>query len=138
LSARRPLHQLMAKAVKVTEFDQAVHDILEEYFDGVATKSTQLVAEVSTEAVQELDANSPAKTGKYKKGWRIKQGKKAKQTNEVEIYNTRYQLTHLLEHGHIKVVHGKVLGFTAPRPHIANAEQHAIQKLIDGIERSAK
>lgn len=132
------LHHLMSKTIRVTDFEKAVNDIVEEYFDGVAKKSTQVVAEVSVETVQELESTSPHKSGKYQKGWRIKQGKKTDRANDVEIYNTRYQLTHLLEHGHVKVIHGKVLGFTSPRPHIANAEQHAIEKLIDGIERSAK
>ena len=45
-----------------------------------------------------LKANSPEKLGDYKKGWRIKKVKKA-----LIVHNaTSYQLTHLLEHGHVK------------------------------------
>lgn len=124
--------------VNPEQLGDAVDKILTEYFDGVETEATRLVAEVATETTAKLQVTSPKNTGKYAKGWRVKQGKKAKARNEVEIYNTRYQLTHLLEHGHIKVVHGTVLGFTAARPHIAQAEQEAIDRLLKGIEEAAK
>lgn len=124
--------------VNPEQLGDAIDKILTEYFDGVETESTRLVAEVATETTAKLQVTSPKDTGKYAKGWRVKQGKKAKARNEVEIYNTRYQLTHLLEHGHIKVVHGTVLGFTAARPHIAQAEQEAIDRLLKGIEEAAK
>lgn len=124
--------------VNPEQLGDAVDKILTEYFDGVETEATRLVAEVATETTAKLQVTSPKDTGKYAKGWRVKQGKKAKARNEVEIYNTRYQLTHLLEHGHIKVVHGTVLGFTAARPHIAQAEQEAIDRLLKGIEEAAK
>lgn len=124
--------------VNPEQLGDAIDKILTEYFDGVETEATRLVAEVATETTAKLQVTSPKDTGKYAKGWRVKQGKKAKARNEVEIYNTRYQLTHLLEHGHIKVVHGTVLGFTAARPHIAQAEQEAIDRLLKGIEEAAK
>lgn len=124
--------------VNPEQLGDAVSEILTEYFDGIETESTKLVAEVAAETTAKLQGTSPRDSGKYAKGWRVKQGKKAKARNEVEIYNTRYQLTHLLEHGHVKVVHGTVLGFTAARPHIAKAEQEAIDKLLKGIEEAAK
>lgn len=124
--------------VNPEQLGDAVDKILTEYFDGVETEVTRLVAEVATETTAKLQVTSPKDTGKYAKGWRVKQGKKAKARNEVEVYNTRYQLTHLLEHGHVKVVHGTVLGFTAARPHIAQAEQEAIDRLLKGIEEAAK
>ena len=124
--------------VNPEQLGDAVDKILAEYFDGVETEATRLVAEVATDTSAKLQVTSPSDSGKYAKGWRVKQGKKAKARNEVEIYNTRYQLTHLLEHGHIKVVHGTVLGFTAARPHIAQAEQEAIGRLLKGIEEAAK
>ena len=124
--------------VNPEQLGDAVDKILTEYFDGIEVGATKLVAEVATDTTAKLQVTSPKDTGKYAKGWRVKQGKKAKARNEVEIYNTRYQLTHLLEHGHVKVVHGHVLGFTAARPHIAQAEQEAINKLLKGVEEVAK
>ena len=125
--------------VKVDNVADAVHQIIEQYFDNVASESNELVAQTAAETVEELSRyNGKYATGKYASSWRVKQTAKSKKSNEVVVYNTKAGLTHLLEHGHIKVVHGKVLVFTAARPHIASAEQHAIRKLTDGIERIAK
>lgn len=118
--------------------ESAVSRILEEYFDNIYDNSDEAVALTAAETVADLMATSPKNTGKYAKGWKVKQTKKQKTSNEVEVYNTRHQLTHLLEHGHIKVVHGKVLGFTAARPHIANAERKAISRLKKRIKEVAK
>jgi hypothetical protein len=124
--------------VNPEQLGDAVDKILTEYFDGIETASTRLVSEVAADTVVRLQGTSPRRTGKYAKGWRVKQGKRAKAKNEVEIYNTQYQLTHLLEHGHVKNVHGHVLGFTAARPHIAKAEQEAINRLLKGVEEAAE
>lgn len=131
--------------VNPEQLGDAVDKILTEYFDGIETASTRLVSEVAADTAVRLQGTSPRRTGKYAKGsgkyakgWRVKQGKRAKAKNEVEIYNTQYQLTHLLEHGHVKNVHGHVLGFTAARPHIAKAEQEAINRLLKGVEEAAK
>ena len=119
--------------ITVKELNQAIADICEKFFDGVASDSEKAVAEVAAETVTELQSTSPKDTGKYARGWKVRQNAKQKYNSEVEVYNTKYQLTHLLEHGHVKVVHGHVLGFTAARPHIAKAEQHANEKLENKI-----
>ena len=59
--------------------------------------------EVSKEFKTNVTKDSPEETGSYQKGWRIKKFKKSN-----IIYNkTDYQLTHLLEHGHIKINGGR-------------------------------
>ena len=115
-----------------------VHAVLEEYLEGLEEKSAVALAEVAVETVQQLQSSSPRDNGDYAAGWYIKQTVKARKANEVVIGNRHYQLTHLLEHGHIKVVHKTVLGFTAGKEHIRPAEQHAIKSMLDRIERAAK
>lgn len=69
-------------------------------------------------------------SGAYRKGWRIKtyteNGMKA-----VKVYNeTCYQLTHLLEFGHL-AKNGK---FVQPVPHIKQAEELAERVLEDKLQ----
>ena len=54
--------------------------------------------QVAKEAVSKLKSSSPRKTGKYARGWTTKQIDK----NGIVIHNSKhYQLTHLLENGHV-------------------------------------
>ena len=130
----------MAKSITVEPdaMSSAVEKILEEYFDGIYSGAEKAVAETAAETVLDLENRSPKDSGKYASSWQVTQTVRSKRNNEVVINNKRYMLTHLLEHGHIKVVHGTVLGFTAARPHIAFAEKMAIKKLDNRIKEAAK
>lgn len=129
----------MAVTVTPEKFDEALDKILNEYFDGVADEANTAVAEVSAVAVLDLKATSPKNRPKYFKGWKIKQTKKMKKNQQVEIYNTQKGLTHLLEHGHKKVNRqGKVIGFTAARPHIAKVEDWSKKELLRRLQEAAK
>lgn len=126
--------------IKVDDLEKAVDEILTKYFDGMVDGANELVAKVAAETVLELKSKSPRSDRKgshYADSWKLRQTARMKASSEVEIYNSKYQLTHLLEHGHVKVVHGKVLGFTDARPHIKSAEEKAINKLVKGIEELA-
>lgn len=90
-------------------------------------------AKVSKEAVQELRATSPKRKGggKYAKGWAIK-----KQGKQTIVYNrTDYQLTHLLEHGHDLVSHGKKVGFVKGQPHIKPVEEKVQERMTEEVEK---
>ena len=105
------------------------------------------IAEAGRAALDYLLENSPVDTSKsaklhirggklkgssglYRKGWRMKtyteNGVKA-----VKVYNeTCYQLTHLLEFGHL-AKNGK---FVQPVPHIKQAEELAERVLEDKLQ----
>lgn len=78
--------------------------------------------EVAKQAVQKLKQTSPVGSGTwgghYAQKWRVKvdRGKRI-------IYNTKYQLTHLLEHGHDVVSHGRAAGHVSGQPHIRPVEE---------------
>lgn len=103
---------------------------LEDYTDAVTESLEQAKDDISKEAVAELKATSPKKTGDYAKGWSRKKTAKG-----YVVYNrTDYQLTHLLEYGHAKRNGGR----TRSIPHIEPVEQTVIQKFTSAAEKAVK
>ena len=81
---------------------------------------------VAKECVQKLRANSPRRTGSYASGWAVKKEGEA----DFVVHNkTDYQLTHLLENGHVirnkRGTYGRVPG----TKHIKPVEDWAIEEL---------
>ena len=84
---------------------------------------------------KEISATAPVGTGKYAKSWATKTTAENSHALEITVHSrNRYQLAHLLEHGHAKRGGGRV----AARPHIAAAEEHGIEELEREIERSIR
>lgn len=105
------------------EFDEKVNDVLE--------KSADIV---SQESVDKLHNTSPVKTGDYAKGWRV-----TKDGDTFIVHNaTDYQLTHLLENGHVIRNKKGTYGRAPAHKHIRPVETWAnreFQRLIkEGIE----
>lgn len=88
----------------------------------------------SKELVEELKAKSPEKTGDYAKGWRMKKTSKGYITHNA----TDYQLTHLLEHGHVIRRGSKRIGEADEHPHIRPAEQRAIKRFEKRTKKALK
>ena len=73
--------------------------------------------------------------GAYAKSWAVKNTKENAHSLEVTVYSkNRYQLAHLLEHGHAKRNGGRIAG----KSHIAPAEETGIRQLEAEIERSLR
>ena len=84
---------------------------------------------------QDINSSAPVRTGKYARSWRAKTTKETSQSLEVTVYSpTRYMLAHLLEHGHAKRNGGRVRAI----PHIAPAEEHGEEELLQDIENALK
>jgi len=74
-------------------------------------------------------------TGTYSKSWAVKNTKETANALEVTVYSrNKYQLAHLLEHGHAKRNGGRVAG----KSHIAPAEETGIRQLEAEIERGLR
>lgn len=117
------------------ELDSELNKYLEEYKDNLGDKVKEITLEIANETVNQLKQSSPTRTGKYAGSWATKDGETATGRTTQIVHNEKhYRLTHLLEWGHATVGGGRV----APRPHIARAEQEAInkfeQKLKGAIE----
>lgn len=93
----------MSKTVKPEMFAQAVKQYLEIYVEDIGEAVEETSNQIGKEARDELKQTSPKRTGSYAKGWSVRKDKKNKNYYTVKVWNrTDYQLTHLLEFGHMK------------------------------------
>ena len=113
----------MAKTGSVTA---QMEELLDEVNEDVRKSAKRNIDAVSKESVQKLRNSSPQKTGSYAKGWGVKrQGEM-----DVVVHNrTDYQLTHLLENGHVIRNKKGTYGRTAGIKHIAPVEEWASGEL---------
>ena len=110
--------------------------IFEEYTKEVKRAANNSADVVAKEACQKLKNTSPRKTGDYAKGWRVKRERGTAGINNVIVHNaTDYQLTHLLENGHVIVNAKGTYGRTNGIKHIAPVEEWASEELPREIER---
>jgi hypothetical protein len=90
------------------------------------------VKDTAKSVQKDIQASAPVRTGKYAKSWAVKTMHEDSGTIDLVIYSrNRYQIAHLLEHGHAKRGGGRV----AARPHLAAAEQRGEEKLVDEIKK---
>lgn len=72
---------------------------MKEYSSTCEEQIQEVLQDVAKEAKKKLSSTSPKRTGKYKRGWKVTLTRRAGYC-KVDIHNTQYQLTHLLEKGH--------------------------------------
>lgn len=112
-----------------------VREILDDYEKKVKDTTNNSIKNVSKEAVSKLKNTSPKKSGEYARGWTVKQERGSGGINTVTVHNRVYQLTHLLENGHVIRNKKGEYGRTNGIEHIAPVEQWAIGELPAEIER---
>lgn len=119
-----------------TKIDNLANEImggLKEYADLASDDVKKAVRKAGNTVRKEISENAPKDTGAYAKSWSVKKMKETSNSLEVTVHSkNRYQLAHLLEHGHAKRGGGRV----AARPHIAQAEENAIETLETEIEKA--
>lgn len=113
----------MAKTESVTA---QMTELLDEVDKEVQQSAKKNIDGVAKESAQKLRNTSPVKTGSYAKGWSSKkQGEM-----DVVVYNrTDYQLTHLLENGHVIRNKKGTYGRAPAHKHIKPVEEWAIDEL---------
>lgn len=125
----------MGKSVKIDQMAEAIIEGLADYAEVTTELVKQCVEETSKEVKQDISGNAPRRTGAYKKSWATKKtGETANSLTMTVHSKNRYQLAHLLEHGHAKRGGGRVSAI----PHIAPAEEKAASTLQGKIERGLK
>lgn len=109
-----------------------MQNVLEEYSREVENVAERAIKDTANASAKKLKSTSPKMTGDYAKGWRVKRlGDK-----DVVVHNaTNYQLTHLLENGHIIRNKKGEYGRAPAHPHIKDVEQWAISEFENQIEK---
>lgn len=125
----------MANTVSVEQLANIIMQGLTEYVDAQSEMVKQSVKDVSKEVKKEISANAPKRTGAYKKSWATKKTKETSNSLTMTVHSkNRYQIAHLLEHGHAKRGGGRVAAIS----HIAPAEEHGATLLQQKIERGLR
>lgn len=119
--------------IKITpdELPNEMKDILRA-FQGKVSEAVEVASrDAASGAVLILKSTSPKNTGKYAKSW----SKKKLSDSSYIVYNEEYRLTHLLEHEHRIISHGKEYGKTKPIIHIKPAEEKAIARFEELLKQ---
>ena len=125
----------MSRRVSVDGMADAIMEELTKYSDLAADELKSAVKSTAQSVRKDIQASAPSRTGKYKKSWSVKNVKETSESIDLVVHSRdRYQLAHLLEHGHAKRGGGRVAG----RPNIAPAEQAGNEKLVKTIEQKLK
>ena len=125
----------MNRTVSIDEMDSAIMDELEKYAELASDDLKGAVKETAASVRKDIQTGAPVDTGKYKKSWSVKNVHEDSESIDLVVHSrNRYQIAHLLEHGHAKRGGGRV----AAKPHIAAAEQRGNEKLVTTIEQKLK
>lgn len=122
----------MAIRTATGNLSQAIVKELSLYTEEVQQDINTAAERITKEAAEQVKANSPKRTKKYSKDWRVKKVSNGGENSFSWIVHnaTRYQLTHLLERDHALRNGGR----SSSQPHIAPAEEEAVRKFIEAVE----
>lgn len=119
----------MNEKIKPEQLSEVIMEGLEEYKKLSTDAMKEAVEKTAKDVKKEIQGKAPVRTGKYKKSWKVTKTEESAEKLVMTVHAGRYQLTHLLEHGHAKRGGGRV----AAIPHIAPAEADGVKELEDEI-----
>lgn len=120
----------MSETIKIDDLAATVTAVLNEYTTEVTEGIKEDVKAVGHECRQNIQQDSPKRTGKYAKSWKEKYQEDQFSATDT-IYNTKSGLPHLLEYGH-QTRNG---GRTKPQTHIKPNEEKANTDLEKRISK---
>lgn len=125
----------------VSGFDDAFESIFDDFFNECKIDS-KLAASAGGKACKKMlqETSDPRETGKYAAGWRMRTESDGFGGYYVRIFNaSKPSLTHLLEFGHEKFIHGRDTGERVPaHPHIAKAAEHGESVMLRVMTHESK
>ena len=121
--------------VQVDKLGDAIGEQLIEYANHTSEEIKKIVLDVADDVKKDIQATAPIRKGKYAKSWRVKKVKENSNSINVVVHSEKnYQLTHLLEFGHVLRNGGRSKAI----PHIASAEQRGIEnfekRVMEGLD----
>ncbi|MBR2175465.1 MAG: HK97 gp10 family phage protein [Clostridia bacterium] len=130
---------MSAKKLKGVDLGDAIMRELNAYSEGLATEADNAAKRNAKKLQKKLMNTSPEDTGKYSKGWRVKEIPNKSAPNQPSRYvvhnKTDYRLTHLLEYGHAKK--GGTERVKA-QPHIEPARDEIEKEFTEEMEEAVK
>ena len=129
----------MVVNVKPEQLDEAIRGQLETYSAEITKNINENLKEVAETTAETLKKGGAYKerTGKYTPDWSVT-ARKAVSTTQGEQYSVHnrkhYQLTHLLEKGHVTRNGKRTRAFE----HILPAEQAAEELAVEAVEKAVR
>ena len=129
----------MVVKVKPEQLDEAIRGQLETYSAEITKNINENLKEVADTTAETLKKGGAYKerTGKYTPNWSVT-ARKAVSTTQGEQYSVHnrkhYQLTHLLEKGHVTRNGKRTRAFE----HILPAEQAAEELAVEAVEKAVR
>ena len=122
----------MSKTVSIDGMAEAINEGLQEYAKLASSEVKRAVRKSAKTVKEEIEAGAPSRTGRYKSSWVATKQEESSQSLQMVVHSKdRYQLSHLLENGHVKRNGGRVPGIK----HIQKNEQEAIEEFESRVER---
>lgn len=120
------------------DLGQSIEQLIREYGDAVTETTADVIKRAGQIALDKVTELSPRGRGEYAKEWVLTTNPKdaevaitGKNAGFARVYNRRYHLTHLLEHGHAMRQGGRARAI----PHIAPAQAYTEAWLDAELER---
>ena len=129
----------MVVNIKPEQLDETIRGQLETYSAEITKKINENLKEVAETTAETLKKGGGYKerTGKYTPDWSVT-ARKAVSTTQGEQYSAHnrkhYQLTHLLEKGHVTRSGKRTRAFE----HILPAEQAAEELAVEAVEKAVR